>query len=192
MSPEDSKERGLFDRRVPVRWMVLTLALLLLIMIVVVVTLLLVDRREDARREAAVAATSTTVFSSPYDFSELPAGTDLDVVENAVFVSIFKPNEDGRPTGYGISSERPAALALIEAVLHADEVDPNDTPETAASSAGPTADETAVPTITFVFADRGTLTFTLDLQHALIMRGERAWRPEGDLRVLVETATTGR
>jgi len=192
VSHEDSNRQSLFKRRVPLKWALLAFALLLVIMAAIIVTVLLVDRRDDARREAAVAATSTTEFASPYDFTELPADADLGMVKNATFVSVLLIGEDSRPIGYGISSERPAAQVLIEAVRQADEVNPGDRPDVAAGApAQLDSDDATIPAITFVFADRTTLTFTLDLEHGLITRGERAWRPEGDIQALIDAAISG-
>ena len=156
-------------------------------MAAIVATVLLVDRSHDnARRAAAIAATSTSGVTSPYDLTELPAGTDLDVVEKAAFVSIFVPNGSGTFTSYGVHSDLPAAQALTKAIQDADEVGA----DSGASVTGTTtADATATSTITFVLPTRETLTFTLDLEQGLVARGGQVWRPKGDLKALVEAAT---
>ncbi len=187
MSPKTSRRQAFFSRNVSFKWILVAALVLLVVMAAVVVTVLLVDRSEDnARRAAAAAAASTTGITSPYDLIELPADTDLDVVEDAAFVSIYVPNERGQPTGYGVNSELPAAQALIQAVKDADEAE---TPASEGGAEGTTpAGPAATSTITFVFATRDTLTFTLDLEAGLISRANKVWRPDGDLAALVEAA----
>lgn len=84
-------------------------------------TLLLVERsRDEARRAAAEAAARVPEVNSPYDLTELPAETSLKMVEQTAFVSILIQNQDGTFTSYGISSDRPATRALVDAVKHAE------------------------------------------------------------------------
>ena len=189
MQRNASEKQALLKRSVPLKWVLVAAIALIVVMAAIVVTVLLVDRsRDDERRAAAAAATSTTGITSPYDLAELPADTDLDVVDDAAFVSIFVPNESGTLTSYGVSAAVTAARALIEAIKDADEVDA----ATAAAVTGATTEGTATAsTITFVFATRDTLTFVVDLQQGLIARGNRAWKTDGDLRGLVEAATAG-
>jgi hypothetical protein len=179
---------GFFERRVSLRWVLGGAALLLVIMAAILVTVFLVDRHDDARREAALAVTSSTDVTSPYDFSELPADSRLDIVEDAAFVSIFLPNDEGGTVSYGISSELPSAQALAEAIAGADEVDPDALATTTGTLLDPAADVASISTITFVFADRTTLTFALDLDQGLVAREGQAWQPDGDLHALVEAA----
>ena len=108
-------------------------------------------------------------------------------VKDASFVSIYVPNKAGRLTSYGISSDLPAAQTLSEAIEKAKEV-PADVATTLTAATG-TAGTTS--TITFVFEGRKTLTFTLDLDHGLIGREGKVWRPEGDLKTLVANAVAG-
>ena len=133
-----------------------------------------------------VAATSTTDAGSPYDLTELAGEVDLGLVGQASFASISISGAGGRLTSYGVSSDLPAMQALSRAIQDAKEVD--------AQSLGPVATgggaPTATSTIVFVLPSRETLTFTLDLDHGLISRGNGTWRPAGDLRALVEAATT--
>jgi hypothetical protein len=162
------------------RWMVIIATIVIVLIAAVTVVAILVDRdRDKARRAAAIAATSTTGVTSPYDLTELPADADLDVVEDAAFVSILVPSAEGRPTGYGVSANLPAAQALMASVRDADEVDAE-----APGSAGDAG------TLAFVLPTRETLTFTLDLEHGLVSRGGHTWRPDGDLKALIESATT--
>ena len=162
-------------------------------MVAIVVILVLVDRdRDEARRLAAAVATSSTVVTSPYDFSELADDTDLDALKNATFVSILIANDQGTLTSYGISSDLPTALALSEAIRNANELSSDEAAAfTAAFADSAAAGDRAVSTITFVFADRRTLTFFLDLDEAVVARGARVWRADGDLRALVEAALVG-
>lgn len=193
MSQESTEEQGFLKRRVPLKWVLVGLIAMLVVMVAIVATLLLVDRsRDEARRAAAAATTTSTLIASPYDFSELPGKTDLSVVVNAAFLSIFLPNDDGKLTSYGISSGLTAAQELSAAIRDAEEVDPGDEASTTVTTGQPAAaDAVTTSTITFVFADRGTLTFVLDLDRGLIARGEQAWRPAEELRALVEAAILG-
>ena len=187
-----SAERGaFFKRRVPLKGVFILVSAMVVIMVAIVVILVLVDRdRDEARRLAAAAVTSSTVVTSPYDFSEMADDTDLDALENAAFVSILIANSQGNPTSYGISSDLPAAQALSEAIRSGDELDSGEAAEfTAAFAGAAAAGDRATSTITFVFADRGTLTFYLDLDAGVVARGEHVWQADGDLRALVEAAT---
>jgi hypothetical protein len=191
-SREASQERAdtedFLGRRVRWRWVLLGVILIAVVMAAIVVSLLMVDRRHDEeRRTAAAAAAAATEVTSPYDFSELPADIDLDDVKNAAFVSVSLADEAAQLTSYGINSDVPAAQALIEAVRAADEVDAaNGTTSTALAGGAVDTDAPGDSTVTFVFPDRGILTFNLHLDQGLIARGEQAWRPIGDLRALVE------
>jgi hypothetical protein len=170
---------------VPLKWVLVTAIAIVAVMAAIVVAVLLVDRsRDEERRAAAFAATSTTGVTSPYDLTELPAETDLDVVEDAAFISISVPSESGAPTSYGISSDLPAAQALMEAIKDADEVDP----DVAAPALGVEASES---TVTFVFPTRETLTFVVDLEQGFIARAGTLWQPDGDLEALVAAAVAG-
>jgi hypothetical protein len=190
VSQESPVREPFFKRRVPLKGVFILVAAMVVIMVAVVVILVLVDHgRDETRRLAAAAATSSTVVTSPYDFSELPDDTDLDALQNAAFVSILIANDQGAPIGYGISSELPAARALSEAIRNADELDSDEAAVHTASSVGAAATgDRATSTITFVFADRGTLTFFLDLDEGFVARGDHVWRATGDLRTLVEAA----
>jgi len=172
------------------KWIIIIAVLVIDLVIAITVVAILLDReRDEARRAAAIAATSTTGVTSPYDFVELPADIDLDVVEEASFVSILIPNEGGELTSYGVSTGLAAAQVLSEAVRDAEEVDA----ETAATMVGSGgtggAGSPARATITFVLPTREILTFVADLDRGLIARGDKAWRIDGDLRALVEAAT---
>ena len=191
MSNNGSEKQGFFARRISAKWFLLGMLLLVVVMAAVVVTVLLVDRsRDEARRAANASQETTTNVTSPYDFTELPAEADLDAVKDAAFVSIFVPNDAGTMTSYAITGERPAAQALIAAIRDAEETDGG---ATAASGTTPDTSGNGIltPTITFVFASRDTLTFALDLDKGLITRGGQTWRPDGDLKALVETAIAG-
>lgn len=171
-----------------IRALVIT-AVAVVVIAAVVVTALLVDRnRNDARRAAAAAAaaTSTTGFTSPYDLTELPVGADLDVIGGASFASLSIMSADGKLTSYGVDSTIPAMQALTKAILDAEEVS-GGVAATAAGGDGSVA--TARSTITFVLPSRETLTFALDLDRGLISRQARVWRPDGELKALVEAAT---
>ena len=185
MSPKEPEEKALLSRTVSLKWLLATVIGLLVVMAVIIVALILSDRSDDeARRAEAAAATSTTGAASPYDLHELPVGADRDAVEEAAFVSIFTPDETGKLTSYGISSDLPIAKDLIEAVTEADDVDA----DVAASELGGRAAES---TITFVLSTRDTMTFALYLDQGMIARGAQVWRPEGDFAGLVKAAISG-
>jgi hypothetical protein len=185
------------------KWMVIIAVLVVDLIIAITVVAIVLDReRDEARRAAAIAATSTTGVSSPYDFTELPDEVDLDVIEDASFVSVLVPNETGELTSYGVSMDLPAAKALADAVRDAHELDA----ETAATIAGaastsddrtgtgtadtdPTGAGVAGAALTFVLPGRETLTFLMDLDQGLIAREGRAWQVDGDLQALVQAAT---
>lgn len=186
----DDQRQSFLERRVPVKWVLTGMACLVVVMAAIVLTVFLVDRRDDARRAAEAGAMSSAEFSSPYDFSELPAEVDLDRISDAAFVSIFVESETGEPTSYGMSSQLPDVRALMEAVRDADETTA-ETPATAAAASEGGAATVSTPTITFVFANRDTLTFVIDMEQGLLLRGERAFAPEGDLRSLMEAAIAG-
>jgi hypothetical protein len=198
VSQSSSGRKGFLARKLPAKWFVIVVLTLVVVMAAVVVTVLLVDRdRDEARRTAAATGAAATSAASPYDLTELSINTDLDVVEDAAFVSIFVPNESGKMTSYAISSELPAAQALMEAIRNSEEID-SDAATTATSVAtagssagGDSGDAALTPTIIFVFPSRDTLTFVLDLERGLITRGGQTWRPDGDLKALVETAIAG-
>lgn len=170
-------------------------ALVTALLVAAAVVAVVLDRNRDAeRRDALSAATSTAGATSPYDLTEMPPATGIEVIAGASFVSIFVPNQAGTPTSYGVSADVPAARALIDAILDAEEVDLADVTAPAGSapetSAGP-AGGSFSPTVTFVLPTRETLAFLLDLDQGVISRGERAWRPAGDLRALVAAALAG-
>ena len=105
MSQETVDKQDLLGRRVRLRWVLLGVILAAVVMAVIVVSLLMVDRRhDDERRAAAAAAAAANEVTSPYDFSELPADSDLDDVDHAAFVSVSLADESGQLTSYGISS----------------------------------------------------------------------------------------
>lgn len=182
------------------KWIVIIAVLVIDLIVAITVVAIVLDReRDEARRAAAIAATSTTGVTSPYDFTELPDETDLDVIEEASFVSILVPDESGDLTSYGVSMELPAAQALSDAVRNAEEADT----EIAATTTGPiptgtgatapghATESTADATVTFVLPNRETLTFVMDLDQGFIARAGRVWRIDGDLEALVEAATAG-
>lgn len=183
MPADASDKQGLFSRSVSLKWFLIMAAALVVIMAAIVVAVVLIDRSQDrADREAAQAATATTSgVASPYDLTELPAEADLDSIEDAAFVSLYLPNDDGTLTSYGVSSELPATQELGEAIRKADEVGAD---EAAATLGAKAADST----ITFVLPSRDTLTFALYLEQGMIARGSQVWRPDGDLRALVQAA----
>jgi hypothetical protein len=187
------------------KWIVIIAVLTVDLIIAITVVAIVLDReRDDARRAAAAAATSTTGITSPYDFTELPGDVDLDLIEDASFVSILMPDENGKLTSYGVSMDLPAARAVADGVRNGKEVDA----ETAGSilgsdstgagmsgsdgtGAGTLGNGSADAALTFVLPDHETITFVFYWDEGLIARRDRAWRVDDDLRALIEAATVG-
>ena len=190
MSQETADGQGSVRRSVQLKWVIIALIVAAVVVAVILVSLLLVDRQHDSERRAVdEAAAAVTEVTSPYDFSELPAESDPGDVESASFISILLADDSGQLTSYGIDSDLPAAQALSEAIRTADEVDAAAlATSTTVSDTSSGADAAAVSTVTFVFPDRGTLTFDLYLDPGLIARGDRVWRVDGDLKALVAAA----
>lgn len=169
----------------PGKWVAVAGVAVVLVMVAIVVVVLLVDRsRDEERRAAADAAASGTVVTSPYDLLELPGNVDLSRVKDAAFVSISVPDESGTLTSYGMSVDLPDVQVLVKAITKAEGLDP----EVATTElAGATPDGT----LTFVLPTRETLTFALYLEPGLIARDTAVWRPDADLKALVQTAIAG-
>lgn len=184
---KDDKERAV-ARTTRRRW----IALFVAVVLVVVAVLLIVFLAGGDDRTASQGTSDTgaaTAVTSPYDFSELPQDSGPAEVESASYVSILLADEAGQVTAYGLDSGMPAAEALKRAVLGASEVDSVvvSSLTTLASTASSEAAE-ILSTLTFVFADRGKLTFNLYVEQGLVARGDRAWRVAGDLAALIEAA----
>jgi hypothetical protein len=187
---EDPRRSGLGGRRP--KWLVFALAGAIVLVAVILVGVSLHGGADDANDLASDATDSgATEVTSPYDFTELPAGTGPSDVADASYVSVLLVNKSGQLTSYGLSAEVAAAQALKEAVRQAEQVDGDIlsslTTVTQAASAGT---DGLRPTLTFVFPDRTTLTFAAYVEQGLIVRDERAWRVEGDLAMLIEAAAT--
>jgi hypothetical protein len=134
--------------------------------------------RKNAQRSAADDATSTTNITSPYDMTEVSGKLDFNIFEDTTFISILVPNAEGKPTSYMADGSGNAAKALIQAVRGSSEVKPAP------------ANGSSASTLTFVLPSRRTVTFTLDLNAGLLYRQGQAWQPKGDLKALVQAATT--
>lgn len=156
----------------------------LVVVITAIVTVLVLQRnREGADPSVSEGTASATLVTSPYDLTEMPAGAGPDRVKDALLVSVFVPNESGTLTSYGMRADLPGAQALVKAVREAERVDP----DVAAEELGSKAPESR---LTFVLPSRQTLTFALYLDQGMIARDAEVWRPEGDLRGLIQAATT--
>jgi hypothetical protein len=181
------KERG-GARTTRRRW--IALAAVVAVTVVAVVLVVLLARDDDRTGSQAAADTgAATQVTSPYDFAELPEDSGPAEVESASYVSILLADEAGALTAYGLDAGMPAALALKQAVMNAEEADSDllaSLPTFTSTASGATAQVGS--TLTFVFADRGKLTFDLYVGQGLVGRGGRAWRVEGDLAVLIEAA----
>lgn len=165
-------------------------AILLAVAVVVILVILLVGRDDgsDASDDTGTGDGSTDI-TSPYDVHELPADTGPDDVEQATLVSIALVNESGTVDYYGLSSDTEPAEALMKAISDADELDTSEVPA-AISGTAATDEELQAPTITFLFADRGTLAFNLFAEQDIIARGGRFWQVDGDLSTLIEAAVS--
>ena len=183
----DDKERAA-ARTTRRRWIALFVAVVLVVVAVLLIVFL-AGGNDHSDSQGPSDTGAATEVTSPYDFSELPQGSGPAEVESASYVSILLTDEAGQVTAYGLDSGMPAAEALKQAVLHASEVDSAvvSSLTTLASTASSEAAEIG-STLTFVFADRGKLTFALYLEQGLVARGDRAWRVEGDLAALIEAA----
>ena len=178
--------------RVQRKWLLFGVAGVVVIVVVVLLTVLLTGREDaDSGLASDQGDAGETLVTSPYDFFELPAGSEPRDVENASYVSILLASESGQLTSYGLGSEMPEAQALRDAVHEAEETD-EEVLSSLATEPRATSDGEAVlrSTLTFVFPDRTTLTFDLFVDQGLIARDGRIWQVEGDLALLVEAAAT--
>jgi hypothetical protein len=83
----------------------------------------------------------------------------------------------------------PAAEALKHAVMRASAVDSDAmSPLSPATSSAPDDAVLIGSTLTFVFPDRGKLTFDLYVEQGLVARGDKAWAVDGDLAALIAAA----
>ena len=132
----------------------------------------------------AGSTTSTTkrhTMSTQKALTEAQAKTDLQMIQNVSFVSIFLVDASGSKTGYGVSARLEPTQKLIEAVRAAKKVGGTST----STATGQQAEHSS---LTFVLSTRRTVTFAMDLTSGLISRSGETWRPEGDLKKLVAAA----
>ena len=87
-------------------------------------------------------------------------------------------------TSYGIDAALPAGKALLEAVRASVEVDAATLP-TQSTGTVANAGSATTSSLTFVYPNRGTLTFDLYPAENLIARGGRVWKVEADLQTLI-------
>lgn len=153
-------------------------------------------------RSGGEESTTTTasapgpVVTSPYDFTEASTGSlDFGAVGDAKFVSLTLETPEGyRSYLLKRDTERFAVLVAALARTHegpAPESGPLGTAGGSATSSRPTEATTAelTPTLTVVMPDRTTYTFLVDQERGLLVRGDRAWKTEEDLRTLLDRAT---
>ena len=148
----------------------------LVVVLAVVVPVVVTQTRDGGGQSQGTSADGARSVSSPYDMREVPATADLKIIKNSKFVSLAVKDASGKLTSYGLDSSLPSMRALETAVMNAKEVD-----ATVATGGS---------TMTFVFSDRQTVTFDLDVDQGLVSRGGKTWRPQGDLKALVISATT--
>ena len=157
--------------------------LVILIAVLIAAAILFViaheQSRKNAQRAAADDATSTTTVTSPYDMTEVSGKLAFNILDSTTFISILVPNDEGKLTSYMADASGSAAKALIQAVRGSSEVKP-----------APAAGGSTASTLTFVLPSRQIVTFTLDLSAGLLYRQGQAWQPKGDLKTLVQAATT--
>lgn len=163
----------------------LSVILLIIAAVVVVVVLLLTSGNEAGDGGTTGTLAGDTDITSPYDLHELSADTGPGDVQKASLVSISLPAADGASDYYGLSSDTEPAKALMKAVADADEVEAS---EESTSSESTTTDQVPLSTLTFLFPDRSTLTFELDVDAGTVARGGRVWLVDGDLAALVDAA----
>ncbi len=179
------------DPRRPVnrRWVTLAAAVAVVIVAAVLLTVFFTGGNDGTDRQTTDGAGDVTGVTSPYAFSELPDADGPARVADASYVSILMADEKGQLTGYGLNSHMPEAEALKVAVVGAQEVGSEALPtSTTALGGSPEATDLLHSTLTFVFPDRGTLTFDLYVEQGCIARGGRVWRVNGDLSLLIGAA----
>lgn len=154
-----------------------------------VVILIVLAGRPGAGDDSTTGSTagSGVVVTSPYDFSELPTDEGPAAAAKADYVSILLVEGQDQLTSYGLKNTIPAAQALIQAVVKANEVDD---PATTVTTEGSVSGQSEIlnSSLTFRFEDMSTLTFDLYPNDGLIARDGRAWKVQGDLDALIEDA----
>jgi hypothetical protein len=148
----------------------------LVVVLAVVIPIVVTQTRDEGVRSQGNSADGARSVSSPYDMTEVPATADLKIIKDSKFVSLAIKGASGKLTSYGLDSSLSSVKALETAVMDAKEVD-------ATVAAGGS-------TITFVYSNRQTVTFNLDVDRGLVSRGGKTWRTQGDLKALVTSATT--
>lgn len=147
-------------------------------------------------------ATTTTasapgpVVTSPYDFTEATTGTlDFGAFGDAKFLSLTLETPEGYRS-YLLKRDTEQFATLVVALARAHEGPaPESGPLGAAGGSAATslpAEGTTgelTPALTVVMPDRTTYRFLVDQQHGLLVRGDRAWKTEEDLRTLLDHAT---
>ena len=184
------------SRRLPRQTQLMLLAVILLIIVAIIVVVALVwgpgDGADDSNGNGTAAG--ETVVTSPYDLHELPAEAGPGDVEKASLVSISLAAADGSADYFGLSADTEPAKALMKAVADAEELEKPDTTDTtdAVGAAETTApgDQTPGSMLTFLFPDRTTLAFDLDVDEGTIARGGRVWQVDGDLAALIDAAVS--
>lgn len=163
--------------------------------------------------EAPVDPTATTgppvpVVTSPYDFTEADEQADFKGFADAKFISLTLETAGGVKS-YLLAHDSAGFATLTSALATARETvvpapppgqttlpePPGGTTNTGGTektgqATGEPGGEEIGPSLTVVMPDRTTYTFALDLQGDVLVRGGRAWRLTGDLKTLVERATT--
>jgi hypothetical protein len=179
----------------------------LLILAVALLVVLVTRGHEASGGPTATTGSPGPVVTSPYDFTEADAPVDFNGFADAKFISLTLETPGGVKS-YLLARDSAGFATLISAFATARETvvpgpPPGQTtlPEPAggtptSGSSGATGqeaagagDEEVGPSLTVVMADRTTYTFALDLEGNVLVRGTQAWRLQGDLKTLVESAT---
>jgi hypothetical protein len=151
-----------------------TLLPLVVVVVLAAASMLVVYVRGGYRNLGAtistVAPTTTTIAS---DFTEVAANADLAQVANAKFASITLATEGGK--AYMVAASQQPFKDLAAAVAAAK-------PASGTVAAGGS-------NLIFVFSDRRTMTFDLDLSSGLLGRGGKVYQPQGNLSQLVGAVT---
>jgi hypothetical protein len=151
-----------------------TLLPLVVVVVLAAASMLVVFIRGGYRNLGATTTTAaSTTTTSSGDFTEVAADADLAQVTSAKFASITLATEGGK--AYMVAASQQAFKDLAAAVAAAK-------PASATVNSGGS-------NLIFVFNDRRTMTFDLDLTSGLLGRNGRAYQPQGDLSQLVGAVT---
>lgn len=163
----------------------------LLILAVALLVVLVTRGGEAPGGPTATTGSPDPVITSPYEFTEAEAQVDFNRFGDAKFISLTLETPTGLKS-YLLAHDSAGFATMMAALASAREtVVPTFPPgQTTLPKPAGAAKEEVGPSLTVVMADRTTYTFALDLEGDVLVRGTQAWKLQGDLTTLVETATT--